>query len=33
MVIREGRSVAELTGAEADAERLVAASMKEHVVL
>jgi ribose transport system ATP-binding protein len=33
MVIREGRSVAELTGAEADAERLVAASLKEHVVL
>jgi ribose transport system ATP-binding protein len=32
MVIREGRSVAELTGAEADAERLVAASLREHVV-
>jgi len=31
MVIREGRSVVELTGEQADAEALVAASLREHV--
>ena len=31
IVIREGRGVAELSGAEADAEALVAASLREHV--
>jgi ribose transport system ATP-binding protein len=32
MVIREGRSVAELIGEQADAEALVAASLREHVL-
>jgi ribose transport system ATP-binding protein len=31
IVVREGRGVAELTGTEADAEALVAASLREHV--
>jgi len=31
IVIREGAALAELSGAEADAESLVAASLREHV--
>jgi ribose transport system ATP-binding protein len=33
IVVREGRAAAELSGAEADAEALVAASLREHVRL